>query len=159
MDIKTKPFALNKNLYIKLCNDRLIRKYKWIGLVILGITLILSLIVKKYWLNVVSLSAVLIFYLAWLTIFFSITKVPQTKILFDRYFYTISNDCVVAMTDPRKGMCIPWDKIKTCEETKDGFILSLTQSHIMFFPYKIFKSDFDISFFRVLLKNKKYLKK
>lgn len=159
MDIKTKPFALNKNLYIKLCNERLIKKYKWIALGVLGLFFILSLILKKYWLNIVSLSAVLIFYVAWLAIFYFLTKVPQTKIIFEKYSYTISNENIFAMMDPRRGMCIPWDKIKTCDERKDGFILSLTQSHIIFFPYKIFKNDFDISCFRVLLKNKNYLKK
>lgn len=158
MDIKTKPFALNKNFYIKLCNKCLFQKYKWIGLGVLGITFILSLIVKKYWLNVMSLSAVLIFYLVWLMIFYFVTRVPQTKVIFEKYFYTISNENIFAMMDPRRGMCIPWDKIKSCEERNDGFILSLTQSHIIFFPYKIFKSDFDISCFRALLKKKSYLK-
>ena len=49
--------------------------------------------------------------------------------------------------------------IKSCEEHKDGFILFLTQSHIIFFPHKVFKNDFDLSFFKVLLKNKNFLKK
>jgi hypothetical protein len=158
MDIKTKPFALDRKLYIKLCTKRLLKKYKWIAVAVFGLTFILSLFLRNYWLNVVSLSAILFFFTVWLLIFYFITKTPQTKMLFDRYFYTISNENILAMVDPRRGMCIPWDKIKSCEERKDGFVLALTQSHIIFFPHKIFKNDFDVSFFRVLLKNKKYLK-
>ncbi|MDR2401996.1 MAG: YcxB family protein [Cytophagales bacterium] len=159
MDIKTKPFALNKTSYIKLCHGRLIKKYKWIGLAILSLTLILALIFKLYWLNILSLVSVSLFYLFWIFVFYLVTKIQQTKMIFDKYFYTISNDNIFAMIDMKKGMCIPWDKIKNCEERKDGFLLGLTQSHIVYLPHKIFKSDFDISRFRMMLKNKKYFKK
>ncbi len=159
MDIKTKPFALDKKFYIKLCCERVMKKYKWIAVAVFGLTFILSLFLKKYWLNVVSSSVILLFFFGWFLIFYLITKTPQTKMIFDRYVYTISNENLLAMVDPRRGMCIPWDKIKSCEEHKDGFILSLTQSHIIFLPHKIFKNDFDLSFFKVLLKNKNYLKK
>lgn len=159
MDIKTKPFALNKTLYVKLCHERLLKKYKWIGLAILCSTFVLSLIFKSYWLNIWSVVFILLFYLFWMFVFYFVTKVPQTKMIFEKYFYTISNDNILAMMDARRGMCIPWDKIKNCTERKDGFLLELTKSHIVFFPHKIFKNDFDISRFRVLLKDKNYLKK
>lgn len=157
MDIKTKPFALNKNLYIKLCNQSLFKKYRWIGLAIFTISLILSLIFKKYWIIVTGLISIATFYSFWFFVFFLVTKVPQTKLMFDKYSYTISNEKIFAMIDLKRGMCISWDKIKKCEEIKDGFVLNLTQSHIIFFPYKIFKNDFDISRFRVMLKNKKMI--
>lgn len=159
MDIKTKPFALNKTLYVKLCHERLLKKYKWIGLAILGSTFVLSLIFHLYWLNIWSCTIVLLFYLFWMFVFFFVTKIPQTKMLFEKYFYSISNENILAMIDPRKGMCIPWEKIKKCYETKEGFILILTQSHIIYLPHKIFKNYLDSSRFKVLLTNKKYLKK
>lgn len=152
MEIKTKPFMLQKNFYIKLCHKLLLKKYKWIALAIIFGVLMISLFTKFYWINIISLSVIILFYLFWASLFYSITKVPQTAMLFEKYSYTITHDKILAMIDARRGMVIPWEKIKKYYNLSHGIVLELTQSHIIYLPYKIFKNDFDINFTKSLLK-------
>ena len=154
MEIKTKPFALQKDFYIKLCHVLLVKKYKWIALAIIASVLIISLITKFYWINILSICAVLLFYLFWASLFYSITKIPQTAMLFDKYSYSITNEKIMAMIDAHRGMVIPWKKIKKYSSLSHGIVLELTQSHIIYLPYKIFKNDFDINLTKNLLKKK-----
>ncbi|MFN0050391.1 MAG: YcxB family protein [Cytophagales bacterium] len=156
MIIKTKKYQLGTQQYIKISLIQLlINQWYYIA----GGTLLLSglLYFSWWWAFLVFLAPVL--YVAfWYVQFYGVTIMPDSKMLFDKYFYEIDSRQILVKLNQKQGMQIGWDKITSAKKTKEAFVLMLSKAQFFYLPYKIFNTDTETKFLESILKRKELLK-
>ena len=78
--------------------------------------------------------------------------------LFDKLSYEITSKQIVMKLNPKQGMPVNWESIKTADKAKDAFILRISRAQFVYLPFKIFNNSNDIKFFESILKRKGYIK-
>jgi len=64
----------------------------------------------------------------------------------------------VMKINPREGMPMKWDQIKSAKLTKDAFVLFVNKAQLIHLPFKIFTTENERKFLNSILKNKGLLK-
>lgn len=156
MIIKTKKYQLEPNLYIKISLTQLL-KSQWYF--IAGGTVLLSgLLYFSWWWSILVVLAPALYIGFWYIQFYGVTMMPDSKMLFDKYFYEIDSRQILVKLNPKQGMQISWDKIVSAKVTKDAFVLMLSKAQFFYLPFKIFNTETETKFLESILRRKELVK-
>jgi YcxB-like protein len=157
MIVKTKNYRLEKKAYIRMALKNILRKQWWVGLIVVAICLFYFLVPSIWWFIGAFVGAGL-YLLFWWIQFYGVTQLEQGKMLFERFSYEITSQQIVMKINPREGMPMKWDQIKSAEITKDAFVLFVNKAQLIHLPFKIFNTDNERKFVNSILKTKGLLK-
>jgi hypothetical protein len=157
MIVKTKNYRLEKKAYIRMAMKNILRKQWWVGLIVVAICLFYFLVPSVWWFIGAFVGAGL-YLLFWWIQFYGVTQLEQGKMLFERFSYEITSQQIVMKINPREGMPMKWDQIKSAEVGKDYFLLFVNKAQLIHMPFKIFNSDNERKFVNSILKNKGLVK-
>lgn len=158
MIVKTKNYKLDKKVYIKLALTNILLKQGWIaGLAALAICLCFFWVASIWWFIAAFIGLVL-YVLFWWIQFFGVTQLEQGKMLFEKFSYEISSQQILMKINPREGMPMKWDMIKSAKLGKDYFMLVVNKAQIIYLPYKIFNTENERKFLTSVLKTKGLIK-
>ena len=161
MIVKTKNYKLEKKTYINMALKSILRKQGWIavvGAVVLCLGYFIPGAATIWWFigAIVGLGLYLLF---WWIQFYGVTQLEQGKMLFEKFSYEISSQQVLMKINPREGMPLKWDQIKSAEIGKDYFLLFVNKAQLIYWPFKIFNTDNERKFVASILKTKGFIKK
>ncbi len=158
MNVKTKNYKLEKKTYIKLAFNNILKKQWWMAA--LGFVVICSgyFWVASIWWFISAALALGLFLLFWWVQFYGVTQLEQGKMLFERFSYEINSQQILMKINPREGMPMKWDQIKSASAGKDFYLLVVNKAQFIHLPFKIFNSDNERKFVGSILKNKGLLK-
>lgn len=158
MIVKTKNYKLDKKIYIKLALTNILLKQGWIaGLAALAICLC-YLWVASIWWFIAAFIGLTLYVLFWWIQFFGVTKLEQGKMLFEKFSYEINSQQILMKINPREGMPMKWDMIKSAKIGKDYFMLVVNKAQLIYLPFKIFSTDNERKFVTSVLRNKGLIK-
>jgi hypothetical protein len=157
MIVKTRNYRLEKKEYIRMALKNILRKQWWVGLIVVAICLFYFLVPSIWWFIGAFVGAGL-YLLFWWIQFYGVTQLEQGKMLFERFSYEITSQQIVMKINPREGMPMKWDQIKSAEMTKDAFVLFVNKAQLIHLPFKIFNTDNERKFVNSILKTKGLLK-
>jgi hypothetical protein len=157
MIVKTRNYRLEKKAYIRMALKNILRKQWWVGLIVVTICLLYFLVPSIWWFIGAFVGAGL-YLLFWWIQFYGVTQLEQGKMLFERFSYEITSQQIVMKINPREGMPMKWDQIKSAEMTKDAFVLFVNKAQLIHLPFKIFNTDNERKFVNSILKTKGLLK-
>jgi YcxB-like protein len=158
MIVKTKNYKLDKKVYIKLALTNILLKQGWIaGLVALAICLCFFWVASIWWF-IAAFIGLALYVLFWWIQFFGVTQLEQGKMLFEKFSYEISSQQILMKINPREGMPMKWDMIKSAKMGKDYFMLVVNKAQIIYLPYKIFNTENERKFLTSVLKTKGLIK-
>jgi hypothetical protein len=155
MIVKTKKYQLPTGTYIKLGLKTILREQWWVALIALAIASGYFWIPSWWWISM-ALLAYLLYWLFWLIQFAGVTQMEQNKIMFEKMSYEIDSRQIMMKINPRQGMPIKWDMIKSAQQRKDGFLFVMSKAQFIYLPYKLFNSENEIKFIETILKRKGY---
>jgi YcxB-like protein len=157
MIVKTKNYRLEKKAYIRMALKNILRKQWWVSLIVVAICLFYFLVPSIWWFIGAFVAAGL-YLLFWWIQFYGVTQLEQGKMLFERFSYEITSQQIVMKINPREGMPMKWDQIKSAEVGKDYFLLFVNKAQLIHMPFKIFNTDNERKFVNSILRNKGLLK-
>jgi len=157
MIVTTKKYKLETGTYIKLAMTNILTKQWWVGLIVLALCSGYFIIPNSWWFWGTFI-AVVIYLLFWLIQFAGVTQLEQTKILFEKLAYEISSQQILIKLSAKQGMPMKWDQIKSAKVGKDSILLTVNNAQLMYFPFKIFKTDNERKFVETILKRKGFIK-
>ncbi len=157
MIVKTKNYRLEKKEYIKMALRNILKKQWWVSLIVLAICL-LYLWVASFWWFVGAVIGGGLYLLFWWVQFYGVTQLEQGKMLFERFSYEITSQQIVMKLNPREGMPMKWDQIKSAQVGKDHFLLWVNKAQMIHLPFKIFNTDNERKFVASILKTKGLVK-
>lgn len=157
MEIQTKKYQLDTQLYLKIALLAVNRKWWWAWFVPAGIFGIFAAFGLIWWGVGVSITTIILYWLFWLVQFVGVTQHAQSKMFFDKYYYVINSRQILMMQTKEKGMPISWDLVKSVSKDKDAYILQLSLAQFLHFPYAIFKTEKDLRVMDMFLSRKNLL--
>ncbi len=157
MIVKTRNYRLEKKAYIRMALRNILRKQWWVSLIVVAICLFYFLVPSIWWFIGAFVGAGL-YLLFWWIQFYGVTQLEQGKMLFERFSYEITSQQIVMKINPREGMPMKWDQIKSAEVGKDHFLLFVNKAQLIHLPFKIFNTDNERKFVNSILKNKGLVK-
>jgi hypothetical protein len=157
MIVKTRNYRLEKSAYIKMALKNILLQQWWVALIVLAICLCYFLVPSIWWFIGAFLAAGL-YLLFWWIQFYGVTQLEQGKMLFEKFSYEITSQQIVMKINPREGMPMKWDQIKSAKLTKDAFVLFVNKAQLIHLPFKIFTTENERKFLNSILKNKGLLK-
>ena len=157
MIVTTKKYKLETGTYIKLAMTNILTKQWWVGLIVLALCSGYFLVPNVWWFWGTFI-AVIIYLLFWLIQFAGVTQLEQTKILFEKLAYEISSQQILIKLSAKQGMPMKWDQIKSVKVGKDYILMKVNNAQLMYFPFKVFKTDNERKFVETILKRKGFIK-
>ncbi len=157
MIVKTRNYRLDKKEYIRMALKNILLQQWWVSLIVVAICLCYFLAPSIWWFIGAFVSAGL-YLLFWWIQFYGVTQLEQGKMLFERFSYEITSQQIVMKINPREGMPMKWDQIKSAKVGKDHFLLFVNKAQLIHIPFKIFNSDNERKFVASILKNKGLVK-
>ncbi|HMG91704.1 MAG TPA: hypothetical protein VK589_16715 [Chryseolinea sp.] len=160
MIVRTKNYKLEKKIYINTALKKILKKQGWIaaaGALLLCLGYFIPGAASIWWFigAVVGLALYVLF---WWIQFYGVTQLDQGKMLFEKFSYEISSQQILMKINPREGMPLKWDQIKSAEIGKDHFVLFVNKAQLIYWPFKIFNTDNERKFVMSILKNKGFIK-
>lgn len=157
MIVKTKKYKLESNTYIKLGLLNVLKQQWWVFLIALAICAGYFWIPNMWWIIGAAIALVL-YILFWVIQFAGVTQLEQTKMLFEKLSYEINSQQILIKLNPRQGMPIKWDQVKSASIGKDHLLLIINKAQLIHLPFKIFNNDNDRKFVESILKRKNLVK-
>lgn len=157
MIVKTRNYRLEKQDYIKMALKNILKQQWWVSLIVVGICLFYLWIPSIWWFIGAFIGAGL-YLLFWWIQFYGVTQLEQGKMLFERFSYEINSQQIVVKVNPREGMPIKWDQIKTAQVGKDYYLLFMNKAQLIHLPFKIFNTDNERKFVGSIMKTKGLIK-
>lgn len=157
MIVKTRNYKLDKQDYIKMALKNILKQQWWVSLIVVGICLFYLWIPSIWWFIGAFIGAGL-YLLFWWIQFYGVTQLEQGKMLFERFSYEINSQQIVVKVNPREGMPIKWDQIKTAQVGKDYYLLFMNKAQLIHLPFKIFNTDNERKFVGSIMKTKGLIK-
>ena len=160
MIVKTKNYKLEKKIYINTALKSILKKQGWIAASV-ALALCLCYFIPglaSIWWFIGAVIGLALYVLFWWIQFYGVTQLEQGKMLFERFSYEISSQQILMKINPREGMPLKWDQIKSATIGKDHFVLFVNKAQIIYWPFKIFNTDNERKFVANILKNKGYIK-
>ena len=135
----------------------ILKQQWWVSLIVLAICLLYLWIPSFWWISGALVGGGL-YLLFWWIQFYGVTQLEQGKMLFERFSYEITSQQIVMKLNPREGMPMKWDQIKSAQVGKDHFLLFVNKAQLIHLPFKIFNTDNERKFVASILKTKGLLK-
>jgi hypothetical protein len=157
MIVKTRNYKLDKQDYIKMALKNILKQQWWVSLIVVAICLFYLWIPSIWWFIGAFIGAGL-YLLFWWIQFYGVTQLEQGKMLFERFSYEINSQQIVVKVNPREGMPIKWDQIKTAQVGKDYYLLFMNKAQLIHLPFKIFNTDNERKFVGSIMKTKGLIK-
>lgn len=157
MIVKTRNYRLEKKDYIRMAMRSILRKQWWVSLIVVAICLFYFLVPSIWWF-IGALVGAGLYLLFWWIQFYGVTQLEQGKMLFERFSYEITSQQIVMKINPREGMPLKWDQIKSAQVGKDHYLLFVNKAQLIHLPFKIFNTDNERKFVGSILKNKGLVK-
>ncbi len=160
MIVKTKNYKLDKKTYIRMALKSILRKQGWMALAGAAVLCLCYFIpgVASIWWFIAAFIGLGLYLLFWWIQFYGVTQLEQGKMLFEKFSYEISSQQVLMKLNPREGMPLKWDQIKSAEAGKDFFVLFVNKAQLIYWPFKIFNTDNERKFVASVLRAKGLLK-
>jgi hypothetical protein len=158
MIVKTKNYKLDKKTYINLALKSVLRKQGWIALTAAFAICLLYFWVPSIWWFIAAIVGLGLYLLFWWIQFYGVTQLEQGKMLFERFSYEINSQQILMKINPREGMPVKWDQIKSATIGKDHFLMVINKAQMIYLPFKIFNSENERKFVTSVLKNKGLVK-
>jgi hypothetical protein len=158
MIVRTKNYKLDKKVYIKLALTNILLKQGWIAALVAVALCLCYLWVPSIWWFISAFIGLALYVLFWWIQFFGVTQLEQGKMLFEKFSYEISSQQILMKINPREGMPMKWDMIKSAKTGKDYFMLVVNKAQIIYWPFKIFNTDNERKFVASVLKTKGLVK-
>ena len=160
MIVRTKNYKLDKKTYINTALKTILKKQGWmaaLGALILCLCYFIPGVASVWWFigAFVGLGLYLLF---WWIQFYGVTQLEQGKMLFEKFSYEISSQQILMKINPREGMPLKWDQIKSATIGKDHFVLFVNKAQLIYLPFKIFNTENERKFVTSILKNKGLIK-
>jgi hypothetical protein len=156
MIVKTKKYRLTPSKYIRIALTNIFREQWWIGILFIGGAAGLFFIVYKIS-AIVTIVLLLLYMLFWWIQFYSLTKLEDNKLMFERLFYEINKDRIIIFLNTKQGMSIDWKQIVSVRQGKDYFLFFISKAQFIYLPYHAFQGEHQINLVHMLLKNKKLI--
>lgn len=160
MIVRTKNYKLEKKTYINIALKSILRKQGWMALTG-ALVLCLGYFIpgaSTIWWFIGAILGLGLFLLFWWIQFYGVTQLEQGKMLFEKFSYEISSQQILMKINPREGMPMKWDQIKSAAIGLDHFVLFVNKAQIIYWPFKIFNSDNERKFVGSILKSKGLVK-
>ena len=157
MIVKTRKYQLEKKTYIKLALMNVFKEQWWVALIVIALCSGYLWIPNIWWFIGTSI-AVVLYLLFWLIQFAGVTQLEQGKMLFEKLAYEINSQQVLIKLNPRQGMPLKWDQIKSAKVGKDYILLKVNKAQLIHLPFRIFNTDNDRKFVETILKRKGFIK-
>ena len=160
MIVRTKNYKLEKKIYISTALKRVLKKQGWIAAAA-AVLICLGYFIPgaaSIWWFIGAVIGLALYVLFWWIQFYGVTQLEQGKMLFEKFSYEISSQQILMKINPREGMPLKWDQIKSAEVGKDHFALFVNKAQLIYWPFKIFNTDNERKFVASILKNKGFVK-
>ena len=158
MIVKTKNYRLEKSTYISLALKNVLLKQGWIALAAALAICLLYFLVPSIWWFIGAFIGLGLYLLFWWIQFYGVTQLEQGKMLFERFTYEINSQQILMKINPREGMPIKWDQIKSASIGKDYFLFVVNRAQMIHLPFKIFNTENERKFVTSILKTKGLIK-
>jgi hypothetical protein len=135
----------------------ILRQQWWVSLIVVAICLG-YLWEPSIWWFIAAIVGAGLYLLFWWIQFYGVTQLDQSKMLFERFSYEISSKDLIMKLNPREGMPLKWDQIKSAQVGKDHFLLFINKAQLIYLPFKIFNTDNERKFVGSILKTKGLIK-
>ena len=160
MIVRTKNYKLDKKVYINTALKSILKKQGWIAISVAVILCLCYFIpgASTIWWFIGAVIGLGLYVLFWWIQFYGVTQLEQGKMLFEKFTYEITSREIKMMINPREGMPLKWDQIKSATIGKDHFVLFVNKAQLIYWPFKIFNTDNERKFVASILKNKGFVK-
>lgn len=158
MIVRTKNYKLETKTYIRIAFRNTMKKQGWIALLGALAICLGYLWIPSIWWFIGAAIGLLLYMLFWWIQFYGVTQLEQGKMLFQKFSYEISSQQILMKINPREGMPLKWDQIKSAYIDKDAFVLFVNKAQIIHLPFRIFNTENERKFLTSILKNKGYVK-
>lgn len=161
--IKTKKYALNKNVYLRLGMKQIVRQqWFWgfvpLGIILLNVVLNLTKTYQNWWIYLVAILGAVLYLAFWAVQFTGISQLEQYKQLFQHYRYEVDSRQILMKMNEKEGGIVKWDMIQAATVEKDGYSFELGRGQFIFLPFSIFPTDNDRKLMDKILKDKGLVK-
>lgn len=143
--------------YVKIAFGNLIKDQWWVLLIYLAICAGFFWIPNHWWITGASI-ALLLYILFWLIQFAGISQLEEGKFMFEKLSYEINSQQILMKLNPKQGMPMKWEMIKTASVGKNSFILKVNKAQLIHLPFRIFNTQNEIKFVETILKRKGFIK-
>ena len=160
MIVKTKNYKLEKKTYINMALKSILRKQGWIAALV-ALALCLCYFIPgadSVWWFIGAIIGLGLYILFWWIQFYGVTQLEQGKMLFEKFSYEISSQQILMKINPREGMPMKWDQIKSATVGDDHFVLFVNKAQLIYWPFRIFNTENERKFVTNILKSKGLLK-
>jgi hypothetical protein len=158
MIVKTKNYKLDKSTYINLALKNTLLKQGWIAVTAAIAICLLYFWVASIWWFIAAFIGLALYLLFWWIQFYGVTQLEQGKMLFERFSYEINSQQILMKINPREGMPIKWDQIKSATIGKDHFLFVVNKAQMIYLPFKIFNTENERKFVTSILRTKGFIK-
>ena len=160
MIVRTKNYRLDKKTYVNTAFKTILKKQGWMA--VAGALLIcMGYFIpgaSSIWWFICAIIALGLYLLFWWIQFYGVTQLEQGKMLFEKFSYEISSQQILMKINPREGMPLKWDQIKSASIGKDHFVLFVNKAQLIYWPFKIFNTENERKFVTSILRNKGLIK-
>lgn len=160
MIVKTKNYKLDKQTYIRLALRSILMKQGWmagLGALVICMGYFIPGAASIWWF-IGALIGLGLYLLFWWIQFYGVTQLEQGKMLFEKFSYEITSQQILMKINPREGMPMKWDQIKSAAIGKDYFVLFINKAQMIYLPFKIFNTENERKFLASILKTKGLVK-
>jgi hypothetical protein len=126
--IRTKKTQLTAERYTEIALRRLWKKQWWLLVALAGFGVALALVWPSWWVIAIVALLALLHVLFWGVQVTGVTKLDQTKILFERVFYEINAQNFLLKKNDREGAQLKWEMFDRADRLPDAFILTFTST-------------------------------
>jgi hypothetical protein len=156
MIVRTKNYKLEKKTYINIALKSILRKQGWIALAVAFALCLCYFIpgVASIWWFIGAIIGLGLYVLFWWIQFYGVTQLEQGKMLFEKFSYEISSQQILMKINPREGMPMKWDQIKSVAIGTDHMVLFVNKAQIIYWPFRIFNTENERKFVLSILKSK-----
>jgi hypothetical protein len=175
--IRTKKYQLASETYTQIAFKRLWKKQWWVAVALAGFGVVLALVWPSWWVLSIVLVLALLHVLFWGVQVTGVTRLEQTKFLFERLFYEINPQRFLMKRNEREGAELKWDMFEKAERLPEGFLLlfssrtpagtpqpnmlqkilqrmGASELQFLYMPYEIFIKPADLKLMESTLKRK-----
>ncbi len=158
MRVITKKYKLETSQYIKLAMGNIVKEWWWAFLVPIALAALTIVVPSTHWFWISALIITVLYLLFWLVQFTGVTQMEQFKVIFERLSYEIDSKQILMKINPKQGMPLQWENIKSAKKLKKGYVFIITKAQLIYLPNKVFNNQNDIKFLESILKRKGFIK-
>lgn len=178
--IRTKKYQLSSDLYTQIAFKRLWKKQLWVPVALVVFGGLLALVWPSWWVLSIVLVLALLHVLFWGVQVTGVTKMEQTKFLFEKLFYEINPQRFLMKRNEREGAELKWEFFEKADRLPEGFLLTFStrtpagspqpnmlqkvlqrmgagELQFVYLPYEIFVKPADLKLMESTLKRKNLL--